>query len=134
MSQRIRRLAGAVALALPPLLATCKSSEAPKVATTIVITPSPVVLAAVGRTQQLAAVVKDQSGTVMTAQVVTWSGGSAAVDVSSGGLVTALANGIGIVTATSGSATRSARPRPRPTRTDRRRRPGRWGQRRAPRS
>jgi hypothetical protein len=107
MSESVRRLIVAAALALPAALATCKSSEAPNPATTIVITPSPVTLAALGRTQQLAAVVKDRSGGVMTGAVVAWSGGSTAAAVSATGVVTALANGTASVTATSGAATQN---------------------------
>ena len=105
MSESVRRLFVAAALALPPALATCRSSEAPNLATTIVITPSPVTLAALGRTQQLTAVVKDQRGSVITGAVVAWSGSSPAASVSATGLVAALANGTAIVTATSGTAT-----------------------------
>lgn len=105
MSGKIRRLILGAALAVPPLLATCKKSEEPKVATTIVITPATVSFATLGRTQQLTAVVKDQNGAVMTGVKVTWASGGAAVTVDTSGLVTAVANGSVQVSATSGSAT-----------------------------
>ena len=68
-----------VALAIPLLLGDCKSSEAPSVATTIVITPPAATLAAIGRTQAFTAVVKDQHGNVMASAVVTWGSVNAAV-------------------------------------------------------
>ena len=107
MDTNFRRLIAVAALALPPVLGTCKSSEAPKVATSIVVTPSAVTFATVGRTQQLSAVVNDQNGAAMAGATVTWSGGSAAASVSATGLVTALANGTATATATSGTATRN---------------------------
>ncbi len=105
MSGISRRLLLIAALALPAAIVTCKSSEAPKVPTTIVVTPSPVTLATVGHSQQLTAVVKDQSGTVMTGQKVTWASNALAVaTVDTTGKVTAVANGTATVTAASGSA------------------------------
>jgi hypothetical protein len=99
-----------VALAIPLLLGDCKSSEAPNVATTIVITPPTATLAAIGRTQPFTAVVKDQHGGTMTGAVVTWASVNAAVVtvVSTTGVATAVANGSTQVTATSGSATQNA--------------------------
>lgn len=107
----LRRLFFVAVLALPPLVSTCNSSSEPaKVATSIVLTPAgPLTLAALGRTQQFAAAVKDQNGGTMSAAVTWSSSNTSAVSVgTSSGLATAVANGTAQVTATSGSATHSA--------------------------
>ncbi len=105
-----RRLGLAIAtLIVPALIASCKSSEAPPVATTITISPSSATLAAIGRTQQFSAAVLDQHGGTMPNAVVTWaSSDSTVVTVSATGLAAAVKNGTAQVTAKSGSATKSA--------------------------
>ncbi len=73
------------------------------------MTPATVDLAALGATVQLSAEVRDQNGQAMAGAAVTWASGTAAVaTVSAFGLVTAVANGTGAITATSGSASGSA--------------------------
>jgi hypothetical protein len=99
-----------VALCLPLLLETCKSSESPGVPTTIVISPASFTFGALGRTQRFTAVVKDQRGTAMTGAKVTWSSNNGAVVtvVDTSGVTTAVANGSAQVVATSGAATQHA--------------------------
>jgi len=96
-----------VALCLPLLLETCKSSESPGVPTTIVISPASFIFGALGRTQRFTAVVKDQRGAAMTGAKVTWSTNNAAVVtvVDTSGVATAVANGNAQIVATSGTAT-----------------------------
>src|SRR6267378_3264140 len=99
-----------VAFALPLILSTCKGTSEPTlVATTIVITPATAVsLAAIGATQQLTAVVKDQNGNTLANASVAWTTSSAVVvTVSATGLATAAGNGSAHIIATSGSATTS---------------------------
>lgn len=99
-----------VALCLPLVLETCKSSESPGVPTTIVISPASFIFGALGRTQRFTAVVKDQRGTAMTGAKVTWSSTNGAVVtvVDTSGVATPVANGSAQLTATSGSATQNA--------------------------
>jgi len=108
----VRRRIGfaCLAVSVPLLVFGCKGSTEASVATTIVIAPPSATLAAVGRTRQFTAVVKDQNGKAMTSAVVAWaSTNTAAVTVGSAtGLVTAVANGTAQVSATSGSATQNA--------------------------
>jgi len=99
-----------VAFALPLILSTCKGTSEPTlVATTIVITPATAVsLVAIGATQQLTAVVKDQNGNTLANASVAWTTSSAVVvTVSATGLATAAGNGSAHIIATSGSATTS---------------------------
>ena len=78
--------------------------------TTVVVGPATAELAALGATVQLTAEVRDQNGQAMPAPVVAWSSGNASVaTVNATGLVTAVANGAGTVTATSGAVSASAR-------------------------
>jgi hypothetical protein len=105
-----RRLGSIVAaLTLPLLLGTCKGTSEPLVATAIVVTPSPTVsLAAIGASQQLTAVVKDQNGNTLASAGMAWTtSNNAVVTVTGTGLVTAIANGSAQVSVTSGSATTS---------------------------
>ena len=77
--------------------------------TTVVVGPATAELAALGATVQLTAEVRDQNGQTMPAAVVAWSSGNASVaTVNATGLVTAAANGVATVTATSEAATGSA--------------------------
>ena len=101
---------GFVALCLPLLLETCKSSESPGVPTTIVVSPASFTFGALGRTQRFTAVVKDQRGTAITGARVTWSTNNPAVVtvVDTSGVATAVANGNAQVVATAGSATQPA--------------------------
>ena len=75
------------------------------VPTSVTISPSAPTLTAVGATVQLTASVLDQNGRSMTSAVVQWSSGNVAVvTVSPQGLVTAVGNGDGRITARSGTA------------------------------
>ena len=79
------------------------------VATTVVLTPTTLNFSSVGETQQLTATVRDQNGATMSGASVTWASSAATVaNVSSTGLVTAVADGTATITATSGSATGTA--------------------------
>ena len=95
-------------LFLAPLLAAgCGDGEpgtAPPgapVPTTLAITPSSAVLAALGQTVQLTATVRDQTGAVMSGIGVNWaSSDGGIVTVDPAGLVTAVSNGATNITAT----------------------------------
>ncbi len=77
--------------------------------TTVAVSPATAEIAALGATVQLTAEVRDQNGQVMAGAVVAWSSGDASVvTVETTGLVTAVANGVATVTATSGPASGSA--------------------------
>jgi Leishmanolysin len=105
LSRRLGR--SLAACALPLLLGTCEANSAPTVAATIEVTPSHAVsFSAIGASQQLTTVVKNQSGSPLTNAVVAWTTSSAAVvTVTPTGLATAVANGTAQLTATSGGAT-----------------------------
>ncbi|MYC92980.1 MAG: hypothetical protein F4X15_16085 [Gemmatimonadetes bacterium] len=73
--------------------------------TTVTITPATARLTALGATEQFTAVVRDQSGQVMTGAEVTWASSNTSVaTVSGSGLVTAAGNGTATITATAGDA------------------------------
>ena len=92
-----------LALALP-VFAACGGSE-PRVPTTMTISPSAVVLNAVGESQQLSSSVSDQDGNPLAEAAVSWSSSDDAVaSVSSTGLVTAEGPGTAEITGTAGSA------------------------------
>ena len=97
---------GAVLIALPLVLSTCEESSEPPAPTTIDVAPSAAItLTAIGGSQQLTAVVKDQTGTPITGASVAWTTNNAGVvTVSSTGLATAVANGTAQLSVTSGSA------------------------------
>ena len=106
-------LAAALFLVLP--IVGCGEPEVvepPPVPTTVEITPDAVELLSSGATTGLNAVVRDQNGKAMPSASVTWSGSDAAVfTVEGNGLiatVTAIANGVGTVTATAGQASGTA--------------------------
>ena len=86
--------------------------EPTPVPTTVEITPDAVELLSSGATTGLNAVVRDQNGKAMPNATVTWTGSDAAVfTVAGDGLiatVTAVANGMGTVTATAGQASGTA--------------------------
>jgi uncharacterized protein YjdB len=66
----------------------------------VVVTPNPDTIA-VGKTAQLTATPKDSTGAALTGRVVTWASGNTAVaTVSSSGVVTAVAAGPAVITAT----------------------------------
>jgi len=67
---------------------------------TVTVTPSPLSIS-VGQTSQLAATVKDQNGTVVTNRVVTWTSSNPAIATVAGGVVSGVATGTAIITATS---------------------------------
>lgn len=98
-----RNLAYAV---LTAVLAACGGSEPNPVPTTIQVQPTTTVnLPSIGATQQLTARVLDQNGDSMVGVTTTFAvtAGTSA-SVTTGGLVTALANGTTTITATAGSA------------------------------
>jgi len=98
-----------VAVCVPLLLETCKSSEAPSVPTTIVLTPSTFTFATLGRTQPFTAVVKDQNGNPLATAKVVWSTtNGAVVTIDTTGVATAVANGSAQIKATSGAASQPA--------------------------
>ena len=81
----------------------------PPRATTVVVNPAQVRLAALDATVQLTAEVRDQNGQVMAGTAVTWSSSNAGVaGVDATGLVTAVGNGTATITAATGSVTGSA--------------------------
>lgn len=88
----------------------CSGSEssAPKVATTVVVTPGSISFDAVGATQVVHASVKDQKGGAMTGVPLAWSSSSASATVVGAGgdsaVVTSAANGSATITATGGAA------------------------------
>lgn len=84
--------------------ASCDSTNSGPVPTTLVISPSPANLAALGQTQQLTGQVLDQNGDPIAGATVAWtSNGTGVVTVSAGGLITAVANGSTTITGTAGS-------------------------------
>ena len=106
-------LAAAVLLLLP--VVGCGDDVEPEptpVATTLEITPDSVELLASGATTGFNAVVRDQNGKAMPNASATWSASDPAVfTVAGNGLVarvTAVANGAGTLTATSGQASGTA--------------------------
>ena len=81
----------------------------PPRATAITVNPATADLAALGATVQLSAEVRDQNGRAMAGAAANWASSTPAVaTVDASGLVTAVANGSGTITATSGSASGSA--------------------------
>ena len=110
---RVRR---AVGLLLVLLVAGCGGEdmepEPPPVPTTVEITPDAVEFLSSGATTGLTAVVRDQNGKAMPNASVTWTGSDPAVFTveASGSVatVTAVANGMGTLTATSGQASGTA--------------------------
>jgi len=75
----------------------------------VVVTPAAVALAALGQTQQFAAVAQDANGNVVPGQPFTWvSDNPLVARVDPGGIVTAVANGSATITATAGGAAGSA--------------------------
>lgn len=72
---------------------------------TVVIAPAAVTFDAVGETLSLSAVVRDQNDRVMADVPVTWTSSNPhAVQVTEGGVVTAVRNGLSQITATAGRA------------------------------
>ena len=95
----------AAMLAMGLLVAACggSSSEPPASVASVEVTPA-TASREVGETVQLTATVKDADGHVLSGQAVAWStSGSSVASVSSSGLVTALALGTAVITASSGS-------------------------------
>jgi Big-like domain-containing protein len=89
-------VAAASTVALPP---------PPPVVTTVTVSPASVSVA-VGANSALEATVKDQNGSVMTGQTVTWSSNNTvAATVSSSGVVTGVAAGSATITGTSSGKT-----------------------------
>ena len=81
----------------------------PPRATTVVVSPAQVRLAALDATSRFTAEVRDQNGQVMAETAVTWSSSNTGVaTVDAAGLATAVGNGTASITASAGSATGSA--------------------------
>jgi hypothetical protein len=102
----MRRPIAVLAVSLVALAITCKSDggTTTPVPTTVTIAPTAVTLSALGASQALTATVRDQNNNVMTGQGITWSStNTAAVSVSTGGVVTAVANGVATVRAEVGA-------------------------------
>ncbi len=79
------------------------------VATRVEIMPSSAALTSIGQTVQLTARVFDQNNNAMSGATLTWSSGNISVAiVNANGLVTAVKNGVGRITARSGSASSTA--------------------------
>ena len=102
------------------LVATLSCGEAPaepptppptaSVPTTVTVTPARVDFTAIGETTRLTAEVRDQFGNVMAGTPVTWSSTATSVaTVNSGGVVTAVGNGIATITAMAMQASGTAR-------------------------
>ena len=102
------------------LVATLSCGEAPaepptppptaSVPTTVTVTPATVDFTAIGETTRLTAEVRDQFGNVMAGTPVTWSSTATSVaTVNSGGVVTAVGNGIATITAIAMQASGTAR-------------------------
>ncbi|MGD8700174.1 MAG: Ig-like domain-containing protein, partial [Gemmatimonadales bacterium] len=88
---------------------TCSDSTEPPRPTSIALNVTQVELDAIGATEQLTAQVLDQNGQPMPEEAVTWSSDDQGVaTVSSGGRVTAVANGTAAITARSGATSGSA--------------------------
>ena len=101
----------AAGLVIAALVGGCDDAVAPPslVPTTITVSPASAALQSLGETVQLAATVRDQNGHAMSGATVAWASGDTSVaTVDASGLVTAVANGIASVTATSGSASGTA--------------------------
>lgn len=81
----------------------------PPVATIVSVSPAAVDFSSFGETLQLTAAVVDQNSQAMSGAPVSWTvSDNSVANVSTGGLVTAVANGSATVTATSGSAAGTA--------------------------
>src|SRR5439155_20716975 len=75
----------------------------------VVVAPATAALAALGQTQQFAAVAEDANGNVVPGQAFTWTSDNPLVGrVDPGGIVTAVANGAATITATAAGAAGSA--------------------------
>src|SRR5207302_117450 len=75
----------------------------------VVVTPAAAALAALGQTQQFAAVARDANGNVVPGQAFSWTSDNPLVArVDAGGIVTAVANGSATITATAAGVAGSA--------------------------
>jgi uncharacterized protein YjdB len=84
--------------------------QPPPAVVSVVVTPSGATLKSIGETLQLSASARDATGTTISGKTFTWSSSSEnSVTVSSSGLVTAVAVGSAIVTATSDGVDGTAR-------------------------
>lgn len=106
----------ALLFALSGFLAACSGSDSPTeparpptpVPTTVSLSPATVSFVSLGATQQLSAVVRDQTGATMSGVSIAWGSSAPQVaSVSSSGLVTAVENGSASVSATAGSVSAS---------------------------
>lgn len=83
----------------------CSSAtDAPRPTTIEVTSTDPITLVSLGQTAQITAVVKDQNGTAMSGQTITYGSNAMGVATVTGtGLVTAVSSGNATITVTSGS-------------------------------
>lgn len=106
----------AVSLLAGIALSACGADEStglpqqPPTVVSVVVTPSGATLKSIGETLQLSASASDASGTTISGKTFTWlSSDENSVSVSSSGLVTAVAVGSAIVTATTDGVGGTAR-------------------------
>src|SRR5204862_7748487 len=75
----------------------------------VVVTPAAAALAALGQTQQFAAVAQDANGNVVAGQAFTWTSDNPLdARIDPGGIVTAVAHGAATITATAAGVAGSA--------------------------
>jgi hypothetical protein len=107
MLPRLRRRRFRVSLLLGSLLVGACGGSGPTETQTpgnISLSPTAVALDAVGKTQQITAVVTDQSGTTIASPSITWSSDNTAVaTVTGAGLASAVGAGAATIRATAGS-------------------------------
>jgi hypothetical protein len=106
LSRSLRAVAAAAVTAF--VLAGCGGdSTPPRVATSILLAPGTVTMDAIGATQVVTAVVRDQDQQPITGAAVNWSASGSVTVSGSGasGTITAIGSGSGTVTVTSGAAT-----------------------------
>ncbi len=91
-------------------LSACSKDNGPVPAASIDVTPSSVVLNAVGATATIAATARDANGTVLPSAQVNWTSSAVTIATVSGSgssaTVTAVARGAATITATSGNGTK----------------------------
>lgn len=96
------------ALAAPALAAVRMAYVGPPIIASVTVSPAVDTLTALGATVTLTAQARDRDGTLISGATFTWTGTNAAAATVSAGLVTAVANGATVITATSGGHSASA--------------------------
>ena len=108
LAARAHRCARAASVAVFGFVVACGTTNPEDDAASITISPPSAQFSSVGDNVQFAATVLDDEGQVIVDAAVAWSSGASAVaTVSAAGLVTAVANGTAMITATSGPASAS---------------------------